>query len=69
LGSLPAQAQLGWGAETQPSGIRHGWVEEAHWWRAHAFPHMRRWVSRASAREDVAPKWAHLVRPAHDFAW
>ncbi|MDC5697586.1 SGNH/GDSL hydrolase family protein, partial [Intrasporangium calvum] len=22
LGSLPAQAQLGWGAETQPSGIR-----------------------------------------------
>jgi len=69
LGALPADPLDRWGAGSRPSGIRPGWRDEARWWREHALPHVRRWMTRASAREDVAPKWANLVRPARDFGW
>ena len=69
LGPVPADPLAGWGAGSAPSGIRPGWREEARWWSQHALPHVGRWMTRASAREDVAPKWADLVRPARDFGW
>ncbi|GAA6525255.1 SGNH/GDSL hydrolase family protein [Intrasporangium sp. DVR] len=69
LGALPADPLPAWAAGSEPSGIRPGWRDEALWWREHAIPHVRRWVTGASAREDVVPKWAHWVRPARDFAW
>lgn len=56
-------------AGSQPSGIRQGWREEWVWWRDHVVPHARRWVTRASSREAVTPKWSTPVRPAHEFAW
>jgi lysophospholipase L1-like esterase len=57
------------GRPTEADGIRRWWREERVWWRDHAGPHLRRWVTRASAREEVRPKWPTPVRPAAAFGW
>lgn len=57
------------GRPTEADGIRQWWRDERVWWRDHAGPHLHRWVTRASAREDVRPKWPTPVRPTAAFGW
>lgn len=68
LGAAGAHPPERW-AGSEPSGIRERFRQEREWWFEHVIPHVSRFVTRASAREAVAPKFAELVRPARDFAW
>ena len=69
LPDLPANHAPARRAGSELSGIRQKWREESEWWRDHVVPHVRRWVTQASAREEVAPKWAVPIRPATEFRW
>jgi len=69
LAALPTNHGPARPAGSELSGIRQKWRHERVWWRDPVVPHVRRWVTQASAREDAPPKWAEPIRPATEFRW